>query len=72
MPIDIMPAAQRVDKNPQLRQGHGPRNPNREGGSGSTRLMASRDDYSSASSFTLRVTGKWPLATYVGRIATMQ
>ena len=26
--------------------------------------MASRDDYSSASSFTLRVTGAWPLATY--------
>jgi hypothetical protein len=40
-------------------------NPNREGGSDSTRLMASRDGHSSASSFTLRVTGPaapWPLA----------
>jgi hypothetical protein len=32
-------------------------NPTREGGSDRTRLMASRDDHSSASSFTLRVTG---------------
>jgi len=32
-------------------------NPNREGGSVSTRLMASHDDHSSASSLTLRVTG---------------
>ena len=31
--------------------------PNREGGSDSTRSMASRDAYSSASSFTRRVTG---------------
>ena len=32
-------------------------NPNREGGSDSTRPMASHDDHSNASSFTLRVTG---------------
>ena len=32
-------------------------NPNREGGSVSTRPMASRDAHSSASSLTLRVTG---------------
>jgi hypothetical protein len=40
-----------------LRPGGFASNPNREGGSVSTRLMASRDDHSSAPSFTLRVTG---------------
>ena len=32
--------------------------------------MASRDDYSSASSFTLRVTGHWPLASGQWPLAT--
>jgi hypothetical protein len=40
-----------------LRPGGFASNPNRKGGSVSTRPMASRDDHSSASSFTLRVTG---------------
>jgi len=40
-----------------LRPGGFASNPNREGGSVSTRLMASRDAHSSASSLTLRVTG---------------
>jgi len=40
-----------------LRPGGFASNPNRKGGSVSTRPMASHDDYSSASSFTLRVTG---------------
>jgi hypothetical protein len=50
-----------------LRPG-GNSNPNREGGSVSTRPMASHDAYSSASSFTLRVTGPCgPVASLVTR-----
>jgi hypothetical protein len=47
-------------------------NPNREGGSVSTRPMASRDDHSSASSFTLRVTGpaaRWLVTRPVSKAA---
>ncbi|MFM2013015.1 MAG: hypothetical protein RLZZ396_1799, partial [Planctomycetota bacterium] len=40
-----------------LRPGGFASNPNREGGSVSTRPIASHDDHSSASSFTRRVTG---------------
>ena len=46
--------------------------PNREGGSDSTRPMASRDAYSSASSLTLRVTGpaaRWLVARTVREAA---
>jgi len=46
-----------------LRPGGLSSNPNRKGGSVSTRLMASRDDHSSAPSFTLRVTG--PVARWL-------
>jgi hypothetical protein len=43
-------------------------NPNRKGGSDSTRPMASHDAHSSASSFTLRVTGPCgPVASLVTR-----
>jgi hypothetical protein len=49
-----------------LRPG-GNSNPNRKGGSDSTRPIASRDDYSSASSFTLRVTGPAALMAIVTR-----
>jgi len=41
-------------------------NPNREGGSVSTRPMASHDDHSSAPSLTLRVTG--PTARWLGLV----
>ena len=47
-----------------LRPGGFTSNPNREGGSDSTRPLASHDAHSSASSLTLRVTGpaaRWPL-----------
>jgi hypothetical protein len=50
-----------------LRPG-GNSNPNRKGGSDSTRPMASHDAHSSASSFTLRVTGPCgPVASLVTR-----
>jgi hypothetical protein len=48
--------------------------PNREGGSDSTRPMASHDDHSSASSFTLRVTGPaahWLVTRTVREAATV-
>jgi hypothetical protein len=49
-------------------------NPNREGGIASTRSMASHDDHSSASSFTLRVTGpavRWLVTRPVREAATV-
>jgi hypothetical protein len=51
-----------------LRPGGFASNPNRKGGSVSTRPMASHDAHSSASSFTLRVTGPCgPVASLVTR-----
>jgi hypothetical protein len=46
-----------------LRPGGFASNPNREGGSVSTRPIASHDAYSSAPSLTRRVTSLWPMAT---------
>jgi hypothetical protein len=50
-----------------LRPGGFASNPNRKGGSVSTRPIASRDDYSSAPSFTRRVTGPAALMAIVTR-----
>jgi hypothetical protein len=57
-----------------LRPGGFASNPNRKGGSVSTRPMASHDDHSSASSFTLRVTGpaaRWQVTRTVREAASV-